>query len=174
MTSVGPYRRGGRPPACKGGCGGSGGSTTGASVLATSSSAGHPTSSPSCPAPATVALPKSTADQLTAQLTSYIAAKNLVGLSAAVVTPKGNWAGGVGVDCAGKTIRAERSSHPLTISHANNPPANPLCSPNVREDADHDDDEEHEEVDDHEDLESDFVRRIGVGSSSRWVGRRCR
>ena len=58
-------------------------------------------------APASAALPKSTADQLQAQLTSYIAEKGLVGLSAAVVTPKGIWAGGVGVDGAGKAIRAD-------------------------------------------------------------------
>jgi D-alanyl-D-alanine carboxypeptidase len=87
--------------------GGCGGSTTGASIPATSSSAAHPTSSPSWPKPTTAALPQSTADQLQAQLASYIAEKNLVGLSAAVVTPKGGWAGAVGVDGAGKTIRAD-------------------------------------------------------------------
>ena len=90
-----------------GGCGGSGGSTTGASVPATDSSAAHPTSSPSWPASANAALPKPAADQLQAQLTRYIAEKNLVGLSAAVVTPKGSWAGAVGVDGAGKAIRAD-------------------------------------------------------------------
>ena len=90
-----------------GGCGGSGGSTTGASVPASSSSAAHPTSSPSWPKPASAALPKATANQLRAQLASYIAAKHLVGLSAAVVTPKGSWAGAVGVDGAGKAIRAD-------------------------------------------------------------------
>jgi len=90
-----------------GGCGGSGGSTTGASVPATSSSTAHPTSSPSWPEPVNAALPKSTADQLQAQLASYIAEKHLVGLSAAVETPKGSWAGAVGVDGAGKTIRAD-------------------------------------------------------------------
>ncbi len=90
-----------------GGCGGSGGSGTGASVSSTTSSAAVPTSSPSWPEPANAALAKKVTDRLQAQLASYIAEKQLVGVSAAVVTRDGSWAGAAGVDGAKAAVRAD-------------------------------------------------------------------
>lgn len=84
-------------------CGGSDGSTSGSSSPAVSNSP-TTTSSPSWPKPTNAALPKAMVDQLQAQLTSYIAEKKLVGVTASVVTRDGMWAGAAGVDGAGKTL----------------------------------------------------------------------
>jgi D-alanyl-D-alanine carboxypeptidase len=87
-------------------CGGSDGSTSGSSSPA-KSNAPTPTSSPSWPKPTNAVLPKATVDQLQDQLTSYITEKKLVGVTAAVVTRDGSWAGAAGVDGVGKTIHAD-------------------------------------------------------------------
>ena len=87
-------------------CGGSDGSTSGSSSPV-KSNAPTPTSSPSWPKPTNAALPKATVDKLQAQLASYITEKKLVGVTAAVVTRDGTWAGAAGVDGAGKTLRPD-------------------------------------------------------------------
>ncbi len=63
-------------------------------------------SSPTWPKPSGAALPEQTAKLLQAAIETYGAQKNLVGLSAAVVTAKGSWAGAVGVDGLHKPIEA--------------------------------------------------------------------
>jgi D-alanyl-D-alanine carboxypeptidase len=64
-----------------------------------------PSPVPAWDPPNAAALPDTTASKLQAQLVGSGACRNVIGLSAAVVSPAGSWAGAVGVDAAGTAIR---------------------------------------------------------------------
>ncbi len=59
------------------------------------------------PAPNTVDLPASTTDALDRVLDEWLTTQELPGVTAAVVTPDGSWAGAAGVDGAGTTLVPE-------------------------------------------------------------------
>jgi S-formylglutathione hydrolase FrmB/CubicO group peptidase (beta-lactamase class C family) len=67
-----------------------------------------PGASPSSPAawdePNTAALPDATVSTLQAMLDGWVSGGEVIGLSAAVVSPDGSWAGAAGVDAAGTAI----------------------------------------------------------------------
>ena len=78
--------------------------------VATATLAATPARSPSSPSPAwaepnEAALPDATASKLQAQLVGLAACRDVIGLSAAVVSPAGSWAGATGVDAAGTAIK---------------------------------------------------------------------
>lgn len=69
--------------------------------------AGGPTSAPLLPSPSTVVLPASTTDALDRVLDEWLTTEELPGVTAAVVTPNGSWAGAAGVDGAGTPLVPE-------------------------------------------------------------------
>jgi D-alanyl-D-alanine carboxypeptidase len=76
---------------------------------ATATPAATPAASPSAPSawdePNNAALPDATASKLQAQLAGFVSGRKVMGLSAAVVSPQGSWAGAAGVDAAGTAIK---------------------------------------------------------------------
>ncbi len=76
---------------------------------ATATPAATPAASPSSPSawekPNNAALPGATASKLQAQLVALVSGHEVIGLSAAVVSPQGSWAGAAGVDAAGTAIK---------------------------------------------------------------------
>jgi CubicO group peptidase (beta-lactamase class C family) len=68
-----------------------------------------PVASPSSPSawdePNGAALPDATVSSLQAMLDGWVSGHEVIGLSAAVVSPKGSWASAAGVDAAGKAIK---------------------------------------------------------------------
>lgn len=79
-----------------------------AAPSATSTPAATPTASPSTPSawdePSSAALPAATVSTLQALLDGWVSGGEVIGLSAAVVSPEGSWAGAAGVDAAGTAI----------------------------------------------------------------------
>lgn len=75
---------------------------------ATATPAATPTASPSSPSgwdePNDAALPDATVSVLQAMLDGWVSGGDVIGLSAAVVSPEGSWAGAAGVDAAGTAI----------------------------------------------------------------------
>jgi D-alanyl-D-alanine carboxypeptidase len=69
--------------------------------------AGAPTSAPLMEAPGSSPLPESVDEDLSAVLEAWLEAKDLPGVTAAVVTPEGFWAGAAGVDGAGTPLVPE-------------------------------------------------------------------
>ena len=76
---------------------------------ATATPAATPAATPSSPsawdAPTGAALPDATASKLQGLLDGWAFAHGVTGLSAAVVTPTGSWAGATGADAAGTAIK---------------------------------------------------------------------
>ena len=76
--------------------------------VATATPAATPAASPSSPspwdAPSDAALPDATVSALQAMLDGWVSSGKVIGLSAAVVSPEGSWAGAAGVDAAGRAI----------------------------------------------------------------------
>lgn len=79
-----------------------------AAPVATTTPAPTPAASPSAPSawdePNDVALPAATASTLQALLDGWVSGGEVIGLSAAVVSPQGSWASAAGVDAAGTAI----------------------------------------------------------------------
>ena len=76
--------------------------------VATATPAATPAASPTSPsawdAPSDAALPAATVSALQAMLDGWVSSGKVIGLSAAVVSPEGSWAGAAGVDAAGRAI----------------------------------------------------------------------
>ncbi len=76
--------------------------------VATATPAATPAASPTSPsawdAPSDAALPGATVSALQAMLDGWVSGGKVIGLSAAVVSPDGSWAGAAGVDAAGTAI----------------------------------------------------------------------
>ena len=76
---------------------------------ATATPAATPATSPSSPSawdePNDAALPDATVSTLQAMLDGWVSGREVIGLSAAVVSPEGSWAGAAGVDAAGTAIK---------------------------------------------------------------------
>ena len=76
--------------------------------VATATPAATPAASPSSPSPwdepSDAALPVATVSTLQATLDGLVSGGEVIGLSAAVVSPEGSWAGAAGVDAAGRAI----------------------------------------------------------------------
>jgi D-alanyl-D-alanine carboxypeptidase len=83
-------------------------STTPAPASATPIATATPAASPSSPTawdePNDAALPGATVSTLQAMLDGWVSSGKVIGLSAAVVSPEGSWAGAAGVDAAGRAI----------------------------------------------------------------------
>ncbi len=79
-----------------------------AAPVATATPAATPTASPSSPSawdePNDAALPDATVSTLQALLDGWVSGGEVIGLSAAVVSPEGSWAGAAGDDAAGTAI----------------------------------------------------------------------
>jgi len=77
--------------------------------IATPTPIATPVASPSSPSawdePNGAALPDATVSSLQAMLDGWVSGHEVIGLSAAVVSPKGSWASAAGVDAAGKAIK---------------------------------------------------------------------
>ena len=69
--------------------------------------AGGPTAAPLLPSPASTPLPEPVAAELEQVLEDWLAAEGLPGVTAAVVSPDGSWAGAVGVDGVGADLVPE-------------------------------------------------------------------
>ena len=69
--------------------------------------AGRPTSAPVMPTPSPGELPASTAEELQRVLGDWLGTERLPGVTAAVVTPEGSWAGAAGVDGEGTVLVPE-------------------------------------------------------------------
>ncbi|MGZ8438622.1 MAG: serine hydrolase, partial [Candidatus Limnocylindrales bacterium] len=97
-------------------------SAQGAATIAATASASSPpppaaTATPAAtPAPSSssrsawdppndAALPDATVSKLQAQLDGWVSGGEVIGLSAAVVSPEGSWAGAAGVDAAGTAVK---------------------------------------------------------------------
>jgi CubicO group peptidase (beta-lactamase class C family) len=78
-------------------------------TVATATPAATPAASPSSPSawdlPKDAALPDATVSKLQAQLGGLVTRRDVIGLSAAVVSPAGSWAGAAGVDAAGTATK---------------------------------------------------------------------
>ena len=76
--------------------------------VTTATPAATPAASPTSPsawdAPSDAALPAATVSALQAMLDGWVSSGKVIGLSAAVVSPDGSWAGAAGVDAAGTAI----------------------------------------------------------------------
>ena len=76
--------------------------------VTTATPAATPAASPTSPsawdAPSDEALPAATVSALQAMLDGWVSSGQVIGLSAAVVSPDGSWAGAAGVDAAGTAI----------------------------------------------------------------------
>ena len=76
--------------------------------VATATPVATTAASPSSPspwdAPSDAALPDATVSALQAMLDGWVSGGEVIGLSAAVVSPAGSWAGAAGVDAAGRAI----------------------------------------------------------------------
>ncbi len=76
--------------------------------VATATPVATPAASPTSPsawdAPSDAALPAATVSALQAMLDGWVSSGKVIGLSAAVVSPEGSWAGAAGVDAAGTAI----------------------------------------------------------------------
>ena len=79
-----------------------------AAPIATTTPAATPAASPSTPSawdePNDAVLPDATVSSLQAMLDGWVSGGEVIGLSAAVVSPQGSWAGAAGVDAAGTAI----------------------------------------------------------------------
>jgi len=79
-----------------------------AAPVATATPDATPAASPSSPSPwaepNAAALPDATVSTVQAMLDGWVSAGEVIGLSAAVVSPDGSWAGAAGVDAAGRAI----------------------------------------------------------------------
>jgi len=75
----------------------------------TATPAATPAPSPSSPSawdePNAAALPGATVSRLQAMMDGWVSGHEVIGLSAAVVSPQGSWAGAAGVDAAGTAIQ---------------------------------------------------------------------
>ena len=80
---------------------------TPAATLATpaASPAATPSAQSAWDEPDNASLPDATASNLQAQLAGFVSGSKVIGLSAAVVSPKGSWAGAAGVDAAGTAVK---------------------------------------------------------------------
>jgi len=80
-----------------------------AAPIATPTPAATPAASPSSPSawdePNDAVLPDATVSTLQAMLDGWVSGGEVIGLSAAVVSPEGSWAGAAGVDAAGTAIK---------------------------------------------------------------------
>ncbi len=80
-----------------------------AAPIATTTPAATPAASPSSPSawaePNGAALPDATVSTLQTMLDGWVSGGEVIGLSAAVVSPEGSWAGAAGVDAAGTAIK---------------------------------------------------------------------
>ena len=89
---------------------------SGASHVATTTSASVPRSAALWAPPGTAALSASTAAALQVALKAWVAQGKLTGITAAVVTPTGMWSGAVGVDAAGTALRPDSALSIMSIS----------------------------------------------------------
>ncbi len=81
---------------------------TSTAPVATATPAATPDASPSSPSPwdepSDAALPDATVSTLQAMLDGWVSSGKVIGLSAAMISPEGSWAGAAGVDAAGRAI----------------------------------------------------------------------